>query len=311
MPARATRSTLAALARRARARIGGHRAELHVDRLPAEQVVRLAFELLLRREPDSAALDHYRERMERGELTRVGLVDVLLSSTEYRHSVSFDDLLASMHVSRSHFVRGLPPARRILDLGGTDQADDRGALVSLGYPYRFDRLVVVDLPPDERHALYRRSTPGRLQCELGPIEYAYHSMADLSPYEEESFDLVYSGQSIEHVTEPEARAVLAGALRVLVPGGWLCLDTPNGPLWRLHSPELVNPDHKVEYGHDQLRAMILAAGFEIVEAKGLNYAGPAAEEGRFDPLVAARNVGVFARPEACLHLAYVCRKPST
>ena len=46
---------------------------------------------------------------------------------------------------------------------------------------------------------------------------------------------------------------------MLAPGGWLCLDTPNGPVWRLRSAELMNDDHKVEYG----------AGAAAVEAGGL------------------------------------------
>ena len=75
-----------------------------------------------------------------------------------------------------------------------------------------------------------------------------------SRYEDGSFDLVYSGQSIEHVTEADGDAVVREAFRVLAPGGWFCLDTPNGPVWRLRSDAPMNHDHKIEYGAGELVA---------------------------------------------------------
>ena len=60
------------------------------------------------------------------------------------------------------------------------------------------------------------------------------------------------------------------AFRVLAPGGWFCLDTPNGPVWRLRSDELMNHDHKIEYGAGELAAKLERAGFEVTECKGLN-----------------------------------------
>ena len=129
-----------------------------------------------------------------------------------------------MHVSRSEFVSGLPRAARILDLGGTHQGLPDGALVHLGYPYPFERLVVVDLPVEERDEIYQGGSTGEpVDSELGPVEFAFHSMVDLGRYEDGSFELVYSGQSIEHVTEEEGDAGRArglpgaGARRVVLP----------------------------------------------------------------------------------------------
>ena len=109
-----------------------------------------------------------------------------------------------------------------------------------------------------------------MQSELGPVEFAFHSMVDLSAYADGSFDMVYSGQSIEHVTEPEGDTVMQEVFRVLAPGGWFCLDTPNGPVWRLRSAALMNDDHKIEYGAGRLQSMLESHGFEVTEAKGLN-----------------------------------------
>jgi predicted SAM-dependent methyltransferase len=133
-------------------------------------------------------------------------------------------------------------------------------------------------------------------------------MTDLSAYEDESFDLVYSGQSIEHVPVDAADVMLKSALRVLRPGGWLAVDTPNARMTRLQQETLIDPDHTYEYRPDELRDKLVAAGFVVVEEKGLNLGRECLDAGRFDATELARSVGVFADVEACYLMAFVCRK---
>jgi SAM-dependent methyltransferase len=278
--------------------------------LPPRQTIRTTYEVILDREPEAAALAHFESALREGRISRHGLAESLIHSEEARTSVPITDVLLSMHVSRCDFVRGMPRALRIIDLGGTHQGYPDGALVHLGYPYRFDRLVVVDLPPGERHEIYRGgSDGGSVQSPLGPVEFAFHSMTELARYPDASFDLVYSGQSIEHVSQADGETVLGEAHRILVPGGWLCIDTPNGPAWRMKSDQLMNPDHKIEYSGAQLASAVERAGFEIREHKGLNYMGEALARGRFDEVEASANPGVFANPDQCLLLALVASKP--
>ena len=52
------------------------------------------------------------------------------------------------------------------------------------------------------------------------MTYRYHSMTDLSSYPSGSFDLVYSGQSIEHVTRREADSVLSQVRECSSPVGF-------------------------------------------------------------------------------------------
>jgi SAM-dependent methyltransferase len=272
----------------------------------------MAFNVILNREPDTAGGEEYASKLANGELSRHGVAQALAHSEEFRRQVPLQDVLLSMHVSRSEFVAGLPRASRILDLGGTHQGMADGALVHMGYPYRFARLVVVDLPVEQRHEIYQKGSKGAtVQSELGPVEFAFHSMVDLSPYADASFDLVYSGQSIEHVSESEGAMVMREVFRVLAPGGYFCLDTPNGPVWRLRSAELMNDDHKIEYGARQLEAMLAAHGFEVAEAKGLNLMQYGVASGTFDEREASAHPGVFAAIEDCLLLAVVARKPLT
>jgi SAM-dependent methyltransferase len=269
----------------------------------------MAYNVLLRREPDEPAWTEQAEAMASGALSHEDVVDRIRCSSEFRTQVPIGvaSLHSSLHASRAEFIIGLPPARRIVDLGGGHTIDPRGALVVLGYPYDFDELVVVDLPPDDRHPLYRSERFGPEETARGRVRYEYRSMADLSFAPDESVDLVYSGQSIEHVGEADGDVVLAEAARVLVPGGHLAIDTPNGRLCRLQQPDFIDPDHKVEYTLRELREKLLRAGFEVLTERGLNWGGPVAD--RFDPAALARNHGIYHDADNCYLLAVLARKP--
>ena len=286
------------------------RAVVGFDDLPTEAAVRLAYNTVLLREPEAHGIDHFKERLEVEGISRTRMVEVMRGSEEAFFNVRYTDLLNSLHLSRCDFVRSLPRARRILDLGGTHQQNREGAFVHLGYPYPFEKLILVDLPHEERHEIYQLSEEAdRVDTPLGPVEYAYHSMADLSRYPDGTFDLVYSGQTIEHVTEEECDDVLAETFRVLRPGGWFAVDTPNDTVCRLQSPDFINDDHKIEYTHEQFTMKLEKAGFDVREAKGLNYLGHPASEGGFDDAEVAANRGVYGEPQDCYLLAYLCRKP--
>jgi hypothetical protein len=82
-------------------------------------------------------------------------------------------------------------------------------------------------------------------------------------------------------------------------------------VWRLRSAALMNDDHKVEYAALALRAKLESAGFEVLEAKGLNLMQRGVAAGSFDEAEASAHPGVFAAIEDCLLLALVARKPST
>ena len=136
-------------------------------------------------------------------------------------------------------------------------------------------------------------------------------MVDLGRYEDGSFDLVYSGQSIEHVSEAQGEQVAREAFRVLAPGGWFCLDTPNGPVWRLRSDEPMNHDHKIEYSAGAAGGAARARpASSSRECKGLNLMQRGAAAGVFDEAEASAHPGVFAAAEDCLLLAVVARKPA-
>jgi SAM-dependent methyltransferase len=281
--------------------------------LPPAAQVRYAYEVLLRREPDEGAVARYVPGLADGSISVAELLDGLRTSEEYRvrTPVGEASLLQSLHFSRIELILGLPRARRIVDLGGSATYSELGALVLLGYPYDFDLLTIVDLPPDDRHELYRSEAWRRVETSQGPVEYVYGSMTDLSFVDDASVDLVFSGQSIEHVSRSDAAIVVAEVNRVLRPGGWFVLDTPNGPVCRLQQADFIDPDHEHEYSLGELEALVADGSggrLTVVERKGLNLGLRSVATGVFDPAEFAAHPGVYADAESCYLLAVVARK---
>ncbi len=271
-----------------------------------DKLIYAAYKVLLNRNPDPQALKDYRELLKTGKLSHHSFIETIMTSDEFREKFYFKDPFISLHYSRCQFIKSLPRANTILDLGGASQNSLKGALVQMGYPYQFEKLVIVDLPDGKDN---QPKNTKEIQTKLGPVTYNYHSMTDLSQYSDESFDMVFSGQSIEHITLEQGKFILKEVFRILKPGGFLCLDTPNGVACRLHIPsDFINIDHEIEYTHEELSNKIEVVGFKILEAKGLNYVGESIKKENFSPKELARNIGIFSDIRNCYILAYVCQK---
>src|SRR3954469_10991483 len=107
----------------------------------------------------------------------------------------------------AEFVRGLPDARRALDLGA-----GAGRLAS---ELRTAALVLADVSGVALERA-RRRLPDATKVLLQPD-------APL-PFEDSQFDLVLCAETIEHVRD--VQLLLSEARRVLEPGGTLALTTP-------------------------------------------------------------------------------------
>jgi SAM-dependent methyltransferase len=280
-----------------------------IEDLPSRELVRGLFHLLFGREPDD---DSYVQMLESGSISPRQLVEWLVDSAEWSHAAPMTEFGPSLHYGRGVFIRTLPRARRILDIGGAARGDPNGALVLMGYPYAFDELVIVDLPSEERHPLYQdESRSSSVESSRGLVTYRYHSMTDLSSYGPSTFDLVYSGQSIEHVFRHEADCTLSQVRRVLKPGGYLAIDTPNSKLTRLQQDAYIDPDHKYEFSHREMAALLRGNGFVIEQALGINYGGESVARGAFDEQEVATKRGLFHEISDCYLLSYVCRRPAS
>jgi SAM-dependent methyltransferase len=280
------------------------------DRLSDEQFVDAAYRVLLGRAPDDEGRNHQLALL-RGGLSRRGLVARLRASEEYQKLVA-PGPLEVLHTSRVQWTRALPPAGTIVDLGGASTTSGIGAMLQLGYPYRFESLTIIDLPPEERHEEFvSERYPDRVDSPLGPVFHQHASMTDLSSIPDGSVDLVNSGQTFEHIHPAEGELVLKEVRRVLKPTGALALDTPNRALTALQMrdevEEFINPDHEVEYTHEQMVDLFDRYGFMVERAQGMVFMPESVANDAFDVDEMVRNPGLYDDIDKCYLLAYLVR----
>lgn len=229
----------------------------------------MAYKVIFERKIDSEGLAHWLSQLQQG-LTRLDLVKMLIDSPEFSARNSPNKIFHALHNARLEMVQTLlPPAEVVLDLGGAHPGDPKGALLNFGYPYLPKKLYILDLPPNER-MFPAPEMPQYVNYYTCNIEYVYKSMVDLGCFEEESFDLIWSGESIEHITVEEAEKVFEQAYKLLKPNGRFALDTPNRRATKLQCPNgYIHPEHKIEYYYEELIEIIRKYNFRFVESKGL------------------------------------------
>lgn len=142
-------------------------------------------------------------------------------------------------------VRCFPTAPTILDVGG------RKSHYTIGLPAR---ITISDLPRNSevQHRLHLginqdiiQQTSSRRSNVIGMV---YDDMTQ-SNLADNSFDIVLAVEVLEHVVEDQE--FLTDVRRVLKPGGFFLMTTPNGDYVKN-----TNPDHIRHYKRDELLAML-------------------------------------------------------
>lgn len=267
--------------------------------------ITLVYEFLLGRCPAKSEID--RATLQFARERGITFAQAVMSSAEYQ--VSYLSHAKECHLYLIHAARVklvsqlLPPARMILDIGGAN-----GTLHDMGYPYDFTELIVVDLPPEERCEMYRNLKLESRKTDKGPISVLYTNMTTLSAIDDASIDMVWMGQAIEHVSEDDSFKVYQESHRVLRPGGWLCLDTPNRLITKIHTPGLIHPEHKIEYVPEHLQRNLTSAGFVIIDEWGLCEMPQTAHTGTFHYSDFALGSGITKNVQDSYIQYYGCKK---
>jgi predicted SAM-dependent methyltransferase len=273
--------------------------------------VEFVFGVLFGRRPDDAQSAYWETRLDSGELSCNSFLDKLLDSQEFQDHWVSTQFYKSLHRGRVQLVRQLPKARVILDLGGGGPTE-LGALLALGYPYSFEKLTIVEMPLINRHESYsaRGNTQhGVVTCDQGTIEWNYRPMTETSGFASQSVDFVFCGEAIEHIEREEGRHLCREAFRILRPGGFFCLDTPNREVTRVQFPDgWIHPEHKHEYTHEELSTLLKASGFVICDAKGVTLAPSCRAKGQFSLQECTEHEGMYDAIEDCYLLYYRCQK---
>jgi SAM-dependent methyltransferase len=119
---------------------------------------------------------------------------------------------------------------------------------------RTARVTGVDRDPSAIETARRRSSAAFVQAEIPPF-----------PFDDRSFDLVVSFETIEHI-DADAEFVREAA-RVLRPPGILLISTPNKDVSST-SRAPPNPHHVREYSRAEFESVLRTNGFEIIELFG-------------------------------------------
>ena len=265
--------------------------------------------------PDcNTGIDFFLDQLESGQATRKSLLFSFLmlpASLEQRFFKAQG--LHSHHQARLELVQKLlPAAGHILDLGGASDNNPSGSLLGMGYPHQPKQIDIIDLP-DEARLIKSSSTHGMTFYKTPQgteIHYHYTSMTNLSAFPDETFDLVWSGQSIEHITPTEAAIVMEQVYRVLKPGAFFCLDTPNRSLTLLQVRQgFVHPEHKIEYVPLELAKQLAEAGFVVVDQKAVSPMPISYQTERFNRLEFIDSTSLGDNPEEGYSFYLQCQKP--
>jgi ubiquinone/menaquinone biosynthesis C-methylase UbiE len=151
------------------------------------------------------------------------------------------ELVHAEHLARYRLAAQLAPGRQVLDAAS---GEGYGSAILKAAGAR--RVVGVDLDPKTAEHARRHHD----------AEFVVGDVAEL-PFEEDSFDLVVSFETIEHVAEPSK--ALAEFRRVLVPDGIFLVSTPNKDQYLVE-----NEFHTIEFTHEEF-VSLLREQFETVE----------------------------------------------
>jgi SAM-dependent methyltransferase len=258
-----------------------------------EPFVREIYRLILQREVDAEALERNLRNLAIGTSSRCDIAAITADSIEARLKLS---PIVALHFGRKKLVAQLPVARAILDLGGGGE-QALSHLFHMGYPYVPEVHTIVDICATPKRRTNPDDEDSPLERWKAAVETYRVPMWDLAGLPGGFYDLAWAGESIEHVSEEQARILFKEVRRLLKQGARFCFDTPNRLVTSIHCPErLINPDHKVEYTPDRLRELLVEAGFRIEKTIGLCPMPKTVRSGRLDEEEMRLN-SLFLEPE--------------
>ena len=197
--------------------------------------------------------------------------DVLAARDQVNQRVAFDserlrDVLQL--VARSK-------ARAVLELGAAPYLLT-ASMVSTGYSVTANGLPTPEFAERSTLTLSVNGTDAEIPLVFFDAESSF-------PLEDESFDLVVAGEIFEHLFRKPWEMV-SESWRVLRPGGWLVLSTPNGHSLEVgyrwlrrgttgmgFNPEAPAARHAREYGVSELVEVVESQGFTTESVRTASY----------------------------------------
>jgi SAM-dependent methyltransferase len=248
---------------------------LKMEQATPIQQSELIYRFILNREIDALGAQSCAKQIAKGIFSPWVLIARLMLSAEFKKPYFRRTPLQQLHRARMLWVQQLPPAKTILDIGGSSPNVPEGALIEMGYPHRPEKLIIFDKPPHEQYW----GTPNYSQANTlirpwGQVQYMHGYAEDILQNDElrdQKFDMIYMGQVVEHIYEDKLPRVLTWIKDHLADGGKFVFDTPNRLITRFETGEgrYIDPDHKREYTPEVLLALLTTVGFFVTQQWGI------------------------------------------
>lgn len=157
-----------------------------------------------------------------------------------------------LHECRSICISKIPQSNNILSIGCA--GNWYFEWFNKFYPYSVDNHTGIDL--NQKPLILPKN-----------VTWIQHDGQDLSVIESQSFDLLFAGQFIEHISWKDQVNFLLEVNRVLKPNGIFVLDSPNYTISNRYGWK--QPEHIHELTFQQACELLQIAGFEIQDSYGL------------------------------------------
>ncbi len=248
---------------------------LKMEQATQMQKSELIYRFILNREIDDLGAQSCKNQIAKGLFSPWVLIARLMMSAEFKKPYFRRTPLQQLHRARMLWVQQLPPAKTILDIGGSSPNVPEGALIEMGYPHRPEKLIIFDKPPHEQYwGTPNYSQANTLVRPWGQVQYMHGYAEDILNNDElrnQKFDMIYMGQVVEHIYEDKLPSVLNWIKNHLADGGKFVFDTPNRLITRFETGEgrYIDPDHKREYAPKEFAALLTSVGFTINQQWGI------------------------------------------
>jgi SAM-dependent methyltransferase len=180
-------------------------------------------------------------------------MDVKVSAEQDVPAHLLADFNVFLHELRTRALRTMPPGGRTLLSGGCSGR------------WYFD-WIRDNYPGVERHlGVEAYSAP---PADLPPEVIWYSDyLGNLASVADGEVDLVFAGQTVEHLWPDDLANFLSEAHRVLGPGGAIVLDSPNRTLTTALG--WFQPQHTAELTTDEIVELLGLAGFDDIVVRGI------------------------------------------
>lgn len=285
----------------------GLSSDTEVKDIPDRTYVQLLYLTLLGRWGDSFGLDYWENQVKKNG--RVSVLQSFLGSPEFvEYLRQRKPLIEILHEVRCEWVKLLPEAKKILDIGGASSVDKRGALLMMGFPHKPEKIVIIDKKPAEQ--LFTPSVDQE-NSKLpwgGEVEYYYQDLETLENEISEKFDMIFMGQTVEHMPKDVfVGKILPFIKKRLSENGCFVFDTPNRKITSIQSPDkFINPDHDYEYNPTEMKELLEKAGFEIKQEWGMMPLPAVLKSQKWNEEEARKSVKVVSNLDISYFFAFSC-----